>query len=233
MKKNLFILPFILCSFFATIGFAQITTQNNEVLPVIELTGTAEREVIPDEIFIHITIKERFDGRSKITVEEQEKKLKKEITELGISIDNLFLSDANANYTSVSWFRDDVISQTFYLLKVENAELVSRVFKCLHSIEINDARVSHVSHSEIEEIRKEVRIEAISAAKEKADYLLKAIGQKTGKAMYVRENADVRPYRQYELANVSYSIKQKEESQPLQFKKMTITSSIYVRFLIE
>ncbi|MDA3882684.1 MAG: SIMPL domain-containing protein [Bacteroidales bacterium] len=58
--KFFFILPFVLCIFFASVGLAQITTQSNEVLPVVELTGTAEREVIPDEIFIHITIKERF-----------------------------------------------------------------------------------------------------------------------------------------------------------------------------
>ncbi|MDA3882685.1 MAG: SIMPL domain-containing protein [Bacteroidales bacterium] len=107
---------------------------------------------------------------------------------------------------NVSWFREDIISQTYYLLKVENADMVSKVFEKLQTIHINDARISHVSHSEIEKIKKEVRVEAIVAAKEKADYLLAAIGQKTGKALYVRENADARPYRQYELANVSYSI---------------------------
>ncbi|MFO7867797.1 MAG: SIMPL domain-containing protein [Bacteroidales bacterium] len=230
MKKSISFVVLVLVGYF---GFSQIITQDNKVLPVIEVHGTAKKEIVPNEIFIHIAIKERNEGRNQVTVEEQEKKLKQKVQKLGISLDNLFLSDAQANYTSVSWFRKGVISETFYVLKVTNADKVSRVFEMLHSIHINDARVSHVSHSDIEMLEQEVRIEAIKSAKAKADYLLEAIGEKTGKALNVRENDNVRPYPQRNVMYAQYSAKQEPENQPLEYKKITISSSIYVQFRIE
>ncbi|MFT6769786.1 MAG: hypothetical protein ACJAX8_002136, partial [Flavobacteriales bacterium] len=47
----------------------------------------------------------------------------------------------------------------------------------LDSLKIKNAFLSRVSHSEIETMTKEVEIEAIQNAKEKADYLLEAVGE--------------------------------------------------------
>src|SRR5690606_15285302 len=99
------------------------------------------------------------------------------------------------------------------------------------------AKISHVSHSRLEELKKEVRVEAISAAKQKADYLLEAIGHKTGKALYVREDNYSMPVaRVYAESNVmmksDYSQLDSADTQ-IQFKKITISASVYVRFLIE
>ena len=42
----------------------------------IDVTGTAETEVVPDEIYVAIVIRERYEGREKISIESQEEKLK-------------------------------------------------------------------------------------------------------------------------------------------------------------
>ena len=47
--------------------------------PFIEVVGTAKMEIIPDEIYISITISERDEGREKITILIQENRLKKEV----------------------------------------------------------------------------------------------------------------------------------------------------------
>ena len=43
--------------------------------PHIDVTGTAEMEVVPDEIYIAISIHERTEGREVLTVEQQESNL--------------------------------------------------------------------------------------------------------------------------------------------------------------
>jgi hypothetical protein len=63
--KPLFILFTLLALTFTNLA-AQETEKD---APYIEVTGMAEKEIIPDEIYIRIIIKERYDGRDKITIE--------------------------------------------------------------------------------------------------------------------------------------------------------------------
>ena len=215
----------------------QIVKDTETKKPYIEVTGTAEQNIIPDEIYISITIRERHEGREKITIEKQETDLKEALKSIGVSLDNLSLSDKNADYIKVKWSKKDVITKAEYILKVEDAVSVGKVFEKLDEIKIVDANISKVSHSKIEEFKKEVRILAIKAAKEKADYLLVAIGEQTGKALVVREAG---PF--YKLEDSYLNVVQTksneslfentEENKIIQFQKINLQASIYVKFKI-
>lgn len=240
-KHIFFMSMFLFALAQSPLGYSQVVTNQGETLPVIELTGTAEKEIVPDEIYIFITLMERFEGKNKITIESQEQALRQGVADLNIPLDNLFLADANSNYVSVKWQKKDVIVKTNYMLKVSNAVLVGQVFELLDKLQIQDAQISHVNHSRLEELKKDVRIEAIEMAKQKADYLLEAIGQKTGKALYVREDNYHMPVARYvnnvqEYVSIAYNAPKSEDVQDMpmiQFKKIKISSSVYVRFLIE
>ena len=220
------------------------TTSQNEIA-VIEVVGSAEKEIVPDEIYIAITIRERESGKDKVSIDKQEAALKDALQKLGISLENLFLSDANANYIPVKWSKKDVITKTEYLLKVGDALMVGKVFEKLDEIKITDARISRVSHSKLEDYKKEVRIMAITAAKDKADYLLTAIGQERGKAIKVNEQALSDRIEDSNL-NVTgtrneaiyYNMNEWQKSsinsdQIIQFQKIKLQSAIYVKFEIK
>lgn len=220
--------------------FAQNSSDKQE-LPYIEVTGTAENEVVPDEIYIGIVIEEKSIGKTKVAIEEQEERLRKSVTKLGIDLANLSLSNANADYVKVSWQRKDVLTKKAYQLKVSSATIVGRVFQELESIELTDADIVKVSHSKIDSLRKEVKIAAIKAAKEKADYLLKAIGEQTGKALVIREvDSNINPkFRNatagHAIESNSYAegIRLEEAQNEIQFQKIKIQSSIYAKFLLK
>lgn len=238
--KQFFTMAFLLTSIFT---FGQTNTSKAEEQPYIEVTGTAEKEVIPDEIYIGIIIKEKYVNKVKVTIEEQEEKLKASIKVLGIDLANLYLSDANADYVKVSWQKKDVITKKDYILKVSNATTVGKVFQELEKLEITDALISKVSHSKIDSLKKVVRIMAIKAAKEKADYLLTAIGEQTGKPLIITENPQLIYNSEYQnrmTRNVSsvastvggiYSSVDKDNE--IEFQKIKLTSSIYVKFSIK
>ena len=183
--KQLVSIAFFMTTIFA---FGQTNTSKLEEQPYIEVTGTAEMEVIPDEIYIGIIIREKYINKGKVTIEEQEAKLKTAIKSLGIDLANLNLSDANADYVKIRWQKKDVLTKKDYTLKVSTATSVGQVFLELQKLEITEAYISKVNHSKMDSLRKEIKINAIKAAKDKADYLLTAIGEQTGKPMLITEN---------------------------------------------
>lgn len=235
MKLNYYITVLLLSLTLIATGQDQNTTDKN----YIEVVGNGELEIIPDEIYISITIRERQEGKKKITVESQEMDLKNAVKEIGIPMENLTLSDANADYIKVGWTRKDVVSKKSYVLKVADATTVGKVYEKLDALKILDAYIARVSHSKMEEFKKQVRIMAIKAAKEKAEYLLAAIDEKMGSPFIIYEQNSV-PNLPMKLMNVRGSrsasetyyvdgIKQPEE---IQFKKIKLQSSIYVKFEI-
>ena len=242
--KTLKTLTILLLLILTVAVFGQTTNATKEEKSYIEVTGMAEKEIIPNEIYIAITIRERHEGKEKISIEKQEADLKEALKSIDVSLDNLFLSDANANYVRVKWTKKDVITKAEYILKVESALKVAKVFKKLDELKIVDAYISKVSHSKIIEFKKEVRIMAIKAAKEKADYLLEAIGEQRGNALKVYEvNSN---YRQNNItANMISSgnenpnayfggMEMKSSDKAIvQFKKIKLQASIYVKFEIK
>ena len=232
----------LLMPLFSTVELiAQSLQEPVEERPYIEVTGRSEMKVVPDQIHIAIELKERGNGDKKITVEKQELDLKEAVKSLGIDTANLTLSDAIADYVPKKFRKDDVVETKTYELKVADAEMVRKVFKELDRLEIENARIDRVSHSKEIEFRKEQRIKAIQAAKEKADYLLGAIGEKAGSALVVLEEVpDIvqgRERRQArgQMIQGSQSLfglvgTSDYEAMGVTFSRITISAGVYVKF---
>ena len=232
MKTKLLLSVTLLFSLWA---YAQETPH-----PHIDVTGTAEMEVVPDEIYIAITIRERTNARGTVGVEQQEKDMKAAFKAMGLDLNNLEFSDAHADYIRVHWLTQKTVSQANYRLKCEDAYMVGKVFEALDKLNIQDAYIAKVSHSNIKAFEKDIRIQAIKDAKDRADYLLAAIGELRGKALQVYENrnGNYGLRRENRMHQAKASINQiadlfSDEQEALQFQKIKLQSSVFVRFGIE
>lgn len=236
MRRPLFIILSLLL--IGQLAIAQNNPHSNDSAPYIEVNGNAEKWVVPDEIYISITLRERESGKDQISIEQQENQLKEALRSINVPIENLSMSDAFADYIQVKWSKKDVISQNEYELKVSTAQQVKDVFEKLDELKIDNAFISRTDHSKIIEYRKEVRINAITAAKEKADYLLEAIGQKTGMALVVNERT-MNPMapsmaNSLELQPIYFNLEQSASKKAeITFSKIKLESNIYVKFGIE
>ena len=105
-----------------------------------------------------------------------------------IDINNLTLSDANSDFVRVQWFKKDVLTTKDYTLKVSTALEVSKVYEELSKIKIQELHIEKVNHSKMDDLKKEVKTTAIRSAKDKATYLLSAIGYQIGKPLSIIEN---------------------------------------------
>jgi uncharacterized protein YggE len=231
MKKN----SFLLVVFFTATIFAQTQIQK----PFIEVTGTAEIEIVPDEIYLDISLKERTQKGKKLTIDFLESQLKSTLKKIGVPEKNLSISDVNAVLAKTGWWKEEILSVANYTLKVNGAEKLKLLFESFKKMKISDVNITKATHSNIIEIKKKNRINAIKVAKEKADYLLSAIGEQTGKPIIINELANNN--QSFVNANFisnarSYSSMSKIKSyknEIVEFQKIKIISSIYVKFQIK
>jgi len=202
----------------------------------IEVNGKAEKEITPDQVFLKVLVNEE-DSKGKQTLETLEKEMLKKLAEIGIDLtEDLVVVDMTSNFKNY-WFKNkDIYSQREYQVKCKDARTAGMVFQELESIGISNISVERVNHSEMETFRKEVKVEAIKAAKDKAEALAAAIDQSIGKAIHIQE-MDYQLFRP-QMSNVAMSSIQirgtsEKESQPqanIEFEKIKLGYSIRVSF---
>ena len=185
MKKIILILSAILAFAFTT------KAQDTKTEHSIKVIGTAEMEIVPDEIYMSVTLREYTNKeKKKFTIEELEKNLVSYIEKVtttdkkDIKMDNMsayVLSMKRKN-------KDEVITKS-YDVKFKNSQQVYLLYSVMDSLGISKAFVSKYSHSKMDEYKKQIKINAIKAAREKATYLLEAIGEKVGKAINIEETS--------------------------------------------
>ena len=205
----------------------------------IEVSGTAERMVTPDELTFRITLTERMGSRGKITIEQQEAQFRSELEKIGVDLaKDLSIYDISARYVRQRRVKD-VLARQDYRLIIRDLNKVALLQDVADRINVSSLDLVVAENSRIDDIRKELRIEAIKAAKAKAEYLMLAIGGKVGSAIFVKEIdnevpdlSDTLPYYRYS-ANAANTAANSVYSQPLSFAPERVRCLIIARFEIQ
>jgi len=217
-------------------AMSQEVTQGKET-PYIEVVGNGEMEIIPDQIYISFTLKERMDGKTKILIEDQEKEMKKKLMKLNIDLKDLQLADASSDYIRIKRKKNDVIASKDYILKVSSTGTLAQVFEVLDELDAFNAGIQRVDHSDIKKFRQEVKMMAVKDAKEKAGYLLSAIGETVGKPLFIQEREsfdEFQPMRKAVMMNMAMDAAPAEEALPeLSFQKIKLKYAVFARFAIK
>jgi uncharacterized protein YggE len=164
---------------------------------VIEVSGSAERWITPDEFTFKITLIERIEKKEKITIEQQETALRSELAALGVDVaKDLSIFDISSTYFRQKKVRD-VLGSKDYRLKLRDLNKIARLQEIADRLNVGRLDLIDSEHSEITRLRRETKMDAMKAAKDKADYLLGSIGQRSGKPVYIKEEPDETPRSSY------------------------------------
>lgn len=181
--KHIFFIIFILISktVFGQNGEKNFIDQN-----YIEVTGKAIMEIIPDEIYLKILINEKeFKGKN---LTEVENSMIAKLQEIGIETKkDLSIKDYSSNFKNYWITKSEIVLIKEYQLLVREAKVAGTVFQELQKLGISNISIDRIENSKIQEYRKEVKINAIKAAQNKASSLAIAINQTIGKAIYIQE----------------------------------------------
>ncbi len=218
--------------------FAEIQT------PSIEVNGEYEFEIAPNEIVVRFTVMDRYEGKKKITVAEQEAKLKDALKKLGIPNNKLTLQDASSNLTVIRRKNKDVISSKNFEITLNNAPLVSKLFEQFDEIDIQLAYIHKLNHTQLDSFKNVARIAAVKNAKMKAKSMVEASGSKLGMPLMINESQiyastmDNENYMYkrgiYAMSDsaVSENADYKPLSEEIEIRKITVKSTVYIRYLI-
>ena len=123
---------------------------------------------------------------------------------------------------------------------LNDAKTAGQVFNSLESIDISNISLEKIDHSEIQKFKSDVKMNAIKAAKEKAESLTNSIGQQIGSAIYIQElnshffgAAQDKPSGLSNISVKAYNVSEKsaaEQEPEIAFEKIKLEYSILVRF---
>ncbi len=165
-----------------------IYSQSGDQVKKIEVTGSADMEITPDEIFVRITLKEYQDGRRKVDLDKLEKGLVGALKKEGIPSENLTVQNIYGyNWDWKKQKAKDFLATKSFRLKVPNLKKMNDVIERLDERGVNNMNVDDYGHSKMEEYQKELKLKALQNAKEKAQYLLGGIDEQIGGVLQVYE----------------------------------------------
>jgi uncharacterized protein YggE len=212
----------------------------------ITVEGSAEMEVIPDEIHVAITLREyQKKGENKKELEAIRQHFLESCRAVGIP-DSLISVAAYTGFNNYYQLRKkkkdpNMMARIVYQVKFRSTSTMDALIEKLDDEATENFQVVNTSHSKITEFRKQLKIKAIQAAKEKALYLTEAIQEKLGHAITVTEPSEFNPirpmtsigYSNIRVAGIERENADMYKEQEIDFKKMKLRFEVSVIFALQ
>lgn len=220
------------------VSFAFSQTKNFIDQPYLETSAEADTLVIPDRIYLKITISEN-DTKNKKSVEELENIMVLKLKNLGIDTNKqLLMNDLGSSYKKYVLKSTDVMKTKSYDLLVFDGLTAGKVIQELEKEDISNIQLLKTQHSQEEKIIADLKRRAIIKAKKNANNIANAIGQKAGNAIFISDLKINLNLNSNTFLNTSFGYnapKQKEEFEPadLNFRKIGFSASLSVNFKLE
>jgi uncharacterized protein len=231
--------------FFNLISLSAISQETQIKQKTINASGIAEMEVVPDEIYVQIQLRE-YDkkGGSKIDIDEIKNDFLKAANTIGLNEDDISVQgyqgwDGNFwLYKKNKKKNLDLKASITYQVKLSSTKKMDELVQKLDDEATENFFISRVNHSKLQEFKKQLKIQAVKAAKDKAIYLANAINENAGEALTINEPNEINPFPQPVYANRMMESKVAMDAGEAQmpnidFKKMKLQYEVNVVFALK
>ncbi len=158
----------------------------------ISVSGSAEMEIVPDEIYVNIVLRE-YQKRG-----ESKKELDALKNDFLAACKTGNIPDSTISIVSYTGYNDylglrkkkkspDLFASITYQVKFSNSKQMDELVDKLDDEATQSFNIVNTSHSKMTEFRKQLKTQAVIAAKNKATYLTDAINEKLGAAITIKE----------------------------------------------
>jgi len=233
---------FILAMTFLFFMTSRAQNVANPYPKTVTVTGSAEMEIVPDEIYVMVDLKEyEKKGSAKVSIDKIRQDFLTAVRSLGLP-DSAVSVAAYDGYNGNPWLRknnkkEELLASITYQVKLKSAAQVDQLVDKLDDNATSNFYIARTSHSKLDQFRKNLKIQAVKAAKEKAGYLAEAIGEQVGVAVTINEpNEYFQPYYG-RVANSMMKVQSVEMDQAAEpqadFKKMKLKYDVTVVFALK
>ena len=210
--------------------------------PYIEVSASVDTLVVPDKIYVSITLNEA-DSKNKKSVEEQEKQLETILKKLKINTDkDLSVLGYSSDFKKYFLKGQNILKTKKYSLLVRDAYTLGNVIISLEEAGISNTEVEKVEYSKSKELLLELKSEAVRKSRITADKLVKPLNQKAGKALYISDTnyGGIEDYEYVTVRNIALQeMDYKKESaseeflRKLDFQKIKFSTTVYVKYQLD
>lgn len=230
---------------FNLLGFSS-KSQETIKQKTINVSGIAEMEVVPDEIYVQVELRE-YDkkGGPKVDIDAIKNDFLKAALSTGISETDISVQgyqgwDGNFwLYRKNKKKNPDLKASITYQVKLATTKKMDELVQKLDDEATQNFSISRVSHSKIQEFKKQLKIKAVQSAKEKAAYLAAAINETAGEALTINEPNEINSYPQPMFANRMMKASAETmdngnvQAPDIDFKKMKLQYEVNVVFALK
>ncbi len=175
---------------------AQDGVPYDEKFRYIEVTGTSEVEIIPDEIHFVIGIKEyfeeEFDGKSKpedyrtkVRIEDIESQMREALHSIGITDNDIRTQDVGDYWRERGL--DFLIGKNLDIT-LHDFTMIDRIISVIDTKGVSSMRIGEMSNKDILKYHEQGKKDALLAARNKAEYMAEALGEEIGKVLSIEEH---------------------------------------------
>lgn len=161
----------------------------------IQVTGSADMEIIPDQIEFLIKIEEYYEeefqkGKSqksyntKVPIKKIEEDLLGKLKSIGISEKQIIVQDIG-NYWR--YRSKKILISKLFSIQLADLSMIDKIISTVDLKGIDYMRIGALKHTKIHDYRKQVKAEALRAAKDKAKYLLSVLDKEVGEIINIKE----------------------------------------------
>lgn len=219
---------------------AVTTTFGQEVFKgehFIEVTGSAEMEVEPNEIFLFIRLREFEENRAKTALEKLDQDFLQAVKAANIDRKNLTIADAGSKLDKIRRKDKDAFREKSYELKLSSAAELEKFLEKIEPVKVYQLDLTRLHHTDMEKFKIDLKVKSLQAAQTKATTLLKSIGAEIGKPIMVRDwdQDPVQPLPQMRVSNTMYKAEQDAvmAEEQIGFRKLKLRAQITAQFEIK
>ncbi len=224
---------------------AQVGSNNSEPIKTIDISESAEVEVVPNKISLRIYIKDRTEqkGEAKISIKAQEDSLRILLKYMKIDASKLSVVSMSTSYVQVRKREKDAVTVKVFDLQLSKLSDQLEVFKKLDKWQVFNAYVTQYEYTAYDSLKMELQKQALVKAKNRANFLLSSIGETVRNPLEIRfENFGDEgivdsllgvSYNNRMMSKIALDQDGEDDSQELEYKKIKIKVSVFVKFQIK
>ncbi len=213
---------------FITLGaFAQ----NVDLRRKISVSGTAEQEVTPDIINVNIALQEYLNGKTKITIDQLENQLETAVKNAGVPKEDFTVNNLYGyNNTYQKKKNPDFLASKQYTIRFHDLNKYNQILSQVDPKGIQSTSIESYDYSKINVLKRELKIQALLTAKEKATYLLSSIGAKLGPVIEINDIDNSGIESKVMFANRSMAYNALPAVSDIDFKKIKLSFQVQAIF---
>ncbi len=231
---------------FAAYMFAMhsIAQDVKPVQKTISVSGSSEIEIVPDEIYVQVDLREyNKKNGDKVDINTIKNNFLAACKSIGLSDKDVTVQSYQGYDNNYWWIRkkkkenSDLKASISYWVKVSKIDMLDALVDKMDDEATQNFFIAKASYSKMDELKKDLKIAAVKASREKAIYLSEAIGEHIGETITINDPMEINnpPQPFYANSMLKAEVAQDQAAPPMDvdFKKIKIHYEVNVVFALK